>query len=88
MSGSSTSTVPEGYVWLVLLHEENSSFYLEIPLDIIASLCLKPRKYLRFLGWCILGVEGVVALTPGGDGIGSNGNLNNQGTYYYVADIA
>ena len=80
-------SVPEGHIALVLLHGEGSSFYLEIPLDVIDSLCLHPRKYLIFLGWCILGVEGVLALKHGGNGISTDGNLDNQGIYYYVADV-
>jgi hypothetical protein len=35
-----------------------SVFYLEIPCDIIDELCLKPLKYLLYLGLCILGAEG------------------------------
>jgi hypothetical protein len=46
------------------------------------------RKYLVFLGWCILGVQGQLALEDGGDGIPTNGlSLENQGIYYYVADV-
>jgi len=32
-------------------------FSLVIPLDTIDSLCLTPRKYLLYLGWCILGFD-------------------------------
>jgi hypothetical protein len=42
---------------LVLLTHRNSPFYLQIPLAHINSLCLKPLKYLLFLGWCILRVD-------------------------------
>ena len=82
-------TVPRGHVGLVLLQNGNSSFYLEIPLNTINGLCLRPRKYLRFLGWCILGVEGVLALQAGGDGISDNGDLTNRrGVYHYVPTAA
>jgi hypothetical protein len=67
--------------------KDDSSFYLQIPLNIIDSLCLKPRKYLVFLGWCILGVRGQLALEDGGDGIPTDGSLEDQGIYYYVADV-
>ena len=77
-------TVPRGHVGLVLLQNGNSSFYLEIPLNTINGLCLRPRKYLLFLGWCILGIEGVLALQAGGDGIDDNGDLTNRGIYHYV----
>ena len=83
-SGSATISVPQGHVALVLLREEVSTFYLQIPLDIIGSLCLKPRKYLLFLGWCILGVEGVLALEHDGDGVDTDGNLDDRGIYYYI----
>ena len=83
---ASAIAVPDGYVSLILLQEEDSSFYLQVPLNIIHSLCLKPRKYLRYLGWCILGVEGVLALRHGGSGIDTTGDLENQGIYYYVVD--
>jgi hypothetical protein len=79
-------SVPEGHVALVLLKEENSSrsFYLEVPLEVIKSSCLKPRKYLVFLGWCIFGDEGVLALEYGGGGVDTEGDLDDQGIYYYV----
>jgi hypothetical protein len=84
---SSASPPPEGgHVRLVLLKEENSSesFYLDIPLKIIKSLSLKPLKYLLFLGWCVLGVEGVLSREHGGDEIDTEGNLDDQEIYYFV----
>src|SRR5882762_2154793 len=87
MSVDSVDSIPLGHVRLILLSKDNSSFHLQIPLDIIGSLCLKPRKYLVFLGWCILGVQGRLARTDGGRGITTNGSLEDQGIYYYVADV-
>ncbi|KAF8343708.1 hypothetical protein F5887DRAFT_1134767 [Amanita rubescens] len=80
--------VPEGYVALVLLREENtnSAFYLQIPLDIINGLCLRSLKYLHFLGWCILGAEGVLALEFDGDEINTDRDIVDQQIYYYVLD--
>ena len=43
------------------------------------------RKYLLSLGWCILGVEGVLGLEHGGEGIDLDGSLDDQGIYHYVA---
>lgn len=83
-SGPATISVPDGHVALVLLQEAASSFYLQIPLNIIGSLCLKPRKYLLFLGWCILGVESVLARKRHGHGIETHGNLVNRGIYHYL----
>ena len=78
--------VPPNHVALVLLRRQRSFFYLEIPLDIINRSCLHPRKYLLFLAWCILGSEGVghLAFQPGGNGISTDGDLNDRGIYYYV----
>ena len=86
-SSRRTSSVPKGHVWLVLLHQEPSSFYLQIPVDTIRSLCLKPLKYLLFLGWCILGVEGTLALERNGDAIATDDDLDERGTYYYVMAV-
>ena|ERR1700722_19601999 len=78
-------SIPTGHVGLILLHENLSgSFYLQIPLKTINSLCLKPHKYLLFLGWCILGVEGKLALAHSGDEIDTDGDLVNRGIYHYV----
>ena len=77
-------SVPEGHVALVLLQEAASSFYLQIPLNIIGSLCLKPRKYLLFLGWCIFGVEGVLARQRHGRATETDGNLVDRGIYHYL----
>lgn len=62
----SVNSIPQdGHVRHILISNDNLSFYLEIPLDIINSLCLKPCKYLVFLGWCILGVQGRLSLNNG-----------------------
>ena len=54
--------VPNDHLALTLLEDNGSVFYLQIPLDAIRALCLKPLKYLLFLGWCILGAEGVLCV--------------------------
>jgi hypothetical protein len=87
-SSPSPSNIPidEGHVRLVLLQNEHSSFFLDIPLDIIESVCLKPRKYLLFLGWCILGVEGVLATERNGVAVDTNSDdatLEESELYYY-----
>lgn len=77
-------SVPAGHVALVLLEIGDSSFYLEIPLDVIRSLCLKPRKYLLFLGWCIFGVEGTLARTRRGHELTTDGTLVDGGIYHFL----
>jgi hypothetical protein len=82
---SDGSSVPPGYVRFILALDP--CFYLEIPLTEIHALCLSPRKYLVFLAWCILGVEGGLAkadhvvLDP-------IGPLDDEGEYYYVSNGA
>jgi hypothetical protein len=49
-------------VQLYLVVEEDSAFYLEIPLDRIRALCLSHRMYRLYLGWCILDVVGSLSL--------------------------
>jgi hypothetical protein len=74
--------VPEqGNIRLIIFRE----FHLEIPGSIPPLLCNRPRKYLRYLGWCILGVEGRVAMNhPRPEvNIGDEGPLEDQGIYRY-----
>ena len=84
MSSSPSPALPvaPGHVRLILLHDGDLSFFLEIPRDCILSLCLRPLKYLLFLGWCILGTEGV--LHHNGTEIGTSGDLGEGGTYHYT----
>ncbi|KAH9953599.1 hypothetical protein BC827DRAFT_1159154 [Russula dissimulans] len=79
-------TPQQGKVWLILYDPSDSrgNFYLDIPMYVIEPLCLRPRKYLRYLGWCVLGIEGRVIL--GTEDIGDEGDLVNQGVYRYVVD--
>ena len=81
----SCASVPIDHVALTLLEDEESAFYLQIPLGVIRALCLKPLKYLLFLGWCILGAEGVLSLRPD-DHIGIDTDEDAVGgeVYHYV----
>lgn len=78
----SSPLAPSGFIHLVLLSQENP-FYLEIPTAIIATLCLSPRKYLRYLGWCVLGAIGVLSDVQGNE-IALDGELVDQGVYRYI----
>jgi len=84
MSSSHSGSVPMGHIRLNLICQDDSWFYLLVPVVIIDSLCLKPCKYLKFLGWCILGTEGILSLKDGGNEVDINGSLNAEGVYYYV----
>ena len=72
-----STAVPQTHVHPILLDGANSHFYLEIPIAIINLLCLKPLKYLLFLGWCVLGIDGR-------DEINTDEDLDAGRTYYYV----
>jgi hypothetical protein len=82
-----TDPASQGHVRLILSEEHPSfKFCLETLLDVIGSLCLKPRKYPVFLGWHILETGCVLALEHGGNGIKlPDGALDAD---YYVADGA
>ena len=81
----SGANVPVDHVALTLLEDEESAFYLQIPLGIIHALCLKPLKYLLFLGWCILGAEGVLSLQPDDHvGIDTDEDAVGGEVYHYV----
>jgi hypothetical protein len=74
--------IVSGHIRLILVHPQ---FYLDIPLKVINLLCLKPRKYLVFLGWCILGVDGNLTEShSSSEDIGLDEDLNEGETYYYI----
>ena len=75
---------PRGHIRLILLPDPQ--LYLEVPLNIICSLCLKPRRYVVYFGWCIIGVEGGLAEHHGGGRMAFDGALDDQGIYYYVTN--
>lgn len=77
-----SSQLPSGFIHFVLLAEENP-FYLEIPTAIVATVCLSPLKYLRYLKWCVLGVIGVL-IHEHPNAIALNGELLDQGVYHYI----
>ena len=77
-----SSRPPSGFVHLILLSQQNP-FYLQIPTAIVPTLCLSPRKYLRYLGWCVLGVIGVLKDEQGSE-IALDGELVDQGVYHYI----
>jgi hypothetical protein len=72
LSSPLTSAVPSpppGHVQLILPipPTSESPVYLEIPVSVINPLTLRPRKYLRYLGWTILGREGCLQTEEGSD---------------------
>ncbi|KAJ7712939.1 hypothetical protein B0H16DRAFT_1899737 [Mycena metata] len=79
--------VAAGCVRLILSHS-NDDFYLEIPISVVQSNSVRPIKYLRFLGWCIIGILGAVKTDREGVDIGNTAPLQHQGTYFYVYKAA
>ncbi|KAJ7639352.1 hypothetical protein FB45DRAFT_905375 [Roridomyces roridus] len=83
----STAAPPGGHVWLILSHS-NDVFYLEIPTRIIKTNCRRPVKYLRFLGWCIMGRSGAIKTDRAGVAMGDEDTLNDETIYYFVTNAA
>ena len=73
------------YVHLILYtdQETGQDLYLRIPLDVIKELNIRPVKYLRYLGWCILG--GLGKLTNGKDIHNDSDDLELNGKRYYYS---
>jgi hypothetical protein len=68
------------------LDPELDGLYLDVPVDVAASLCLYPVKYLRFLAYCILGVDGAIATEDfEGEEIPDDEHLNAD-VYYFVRE--
>ncbi|KAI9572192.1 hypothetical protein HD554DRAFT_2311642 [Boletus coccyginus] len=87
MSSAAQPTPPENHVHLVLLQRQSDPFYLEIPLSVITDVCCHPPKYLCYLGWCVLGVEGSLQ-DEAGNHVNLNGDLVDQSIYYYRLPVA
>ncbi|KAI9566243.1 hypothetical protein HD554DRAFT_2118651 [Boletus coccyginus] len=73
---------PLGYIHLVLFDQQPKPFYLEIPLRVIRNVCCHPPKYLRYLGWCVLGAKGSLQHSQG-DLVDLDGQLVDSSVYYY-----
>ena len=79
---STNISISEGHVGLVLLTDGDSSFYLEIPLVAINANSLDAAKYLLFVGWCVMGAEGLLSLQPDGEEL--DVDIEEEGIYYYL----
>ncbi|KAJ6618430.1 hypothetical protein B0H10DRAFT_1947613 [Mycena sp. CBHHK59/15] len=79
----STSAIATGHIRLILAHTSDD-FYLDIPISVVNHNCVRPIKYLRFLGWCIIGILGTVRRHRKGADIGDDGSLLEQRAYFYV----
>ncbi|TFK53190.1 hypothetical protein OE88DRAFT_1807068 [Heliocybe sulcata] len=60
------------------------SVWLYIPIDIVTRLCFRPIKYLKYLGWVILDLEGVIH--SGGQLVDDDAELVPSGSYVYVVE--
>ena len=71
----------DNHVWLVL--HRNSDLYLEAPITIVVDLVLKPFKFLRYLGWSILGIPGDLQDVQGVTVDLESTELIPKSTYHY-----
>ncbi|KIJ57383.1 hypothetical protein M422DRAFT_773957, partial [Sphaerobolus stellatus SS14] len=82
---------PADHIQLVLYndHSTGHDFYLEIPIWVVTQHCLKPFKYLRYIGWAILGVEGIIKDGNLDEVSVDDGAFTPGKTYFYVlpADV-
>ncbi|KAJ7686076.1 hypothetical protein B0H17DRAFT_1072628 [Mycena rosella] len=67
------------------LVSELDGLYLDIPTSVVSAVCLYPAKYLRFLGYCILGVDGTIAEDFKSEGLRDEDPLD-AGVYYFVRE--
>ncbi|KAJ7669051.1 hypothetical protein B0H14DRAFT_3538832 [Mycena olivaceomarginata] len=68
------------------LAPELDSLYLDVPVDAVASLCLHPVKYLRFLAYCILGVDGTIAMEDFEGEVLPDEDRLGEGVYCFVRE--
>ncbi|KAE9405073.1 hypothetical protein BT96DRAFT_916269 [Gymnopus androsaceus JB14] len=75
------------HVWFFLESHpaDPEALYLEIPLELIQSLCLNPGKYLRFLAYAILAVDGTIAHNQlsGQTALSDESQLEDGGIYIF-----
>ncbi|KAJ7718774.1 hypothetical protein DFH07DRAFT_859931 [Mycena maculata] len=68
------------------LAPELDGLYLDVPVDAVASLCRYPVKYLRFLAYCILGVNGTIATEDFEGEVLPDKDRLGEGVYYFVRE--
>jgi hypothetical protein len=73
-------------------HGDEMILALEIPVKIVRELTLRPYKWLRFLGFAILGIEGHLSRTESGEPLteidySSDILLENNPVYWYHIDV-
>lgn len=84
---SSPGSPPASHIWFFLESnpDDPEALYLEIPLERIRSLCLKPGKYLRFLAYAILAVDGTIVQPSGRTTLADDSQLDEGGVYIFVS---
>jgi len=77
-----------GRVWLGLSPSAivREGFYLEIPTEIIRRNCKYPVKYLRYLAWSILCLEGSIMLEGTTSPVSDDSELLDYGIYSFRPD--
>jgi hypothetical protein len=74
---------PDNHVQVVLHRGDVSDFYLELPVSVVVDLVLKPLKFLRYLGWSVLGVSGDLLDARGLAVDLESTDLTAKSTYWY-----
>ncbi|KAI0266163.1 hypothetical protein BC834DRAFT_969666 [Gloeopeniophorella convolvens] len=82
-------SMPEsGHIWLILHKSTLSSpsFYLDLEIAFVKTLCHKPIKYLKYLACCILGLRGEVFLNDSEQEVSGDEELREQSLYFFRPD--
>lgn len=82
---TSLGSPPSSHIWLFLESnpDDPKALYLEIPLECIRSLCLKPGKFLRFLAYAILAIDGTIVQLSGQTTLADESQLEDGGIYIF-----
>ncbi|TFK46381.1 hypothetical protein OE88DRAFT_1667712 [Heliocybe sulcata] len=68
------------------LGREANAVSLDIPIDIVTRLCVRPMKYLKYLGWSILDIPGELHSVSEGLVVEDSAQLIPGATYIYDVD--
>ncbi|KAJ7146086.1 hypothetical protein C8R44DRAFT_863895 [Mycena epipterygia] len=65
---------------------ELKELYMDVPVSTASPLCLYPVKYLRFWGYCILGIDGTITTEHFEGAEIPEADLLDAGVYYFVRE--
>lgn len=82
--GDSSSPSVQVILWHESAEDPKRAMSLVIPLSDVNKLTAKPIKWLHYLGWVVLGLDGHISDTRGGEAVPEDTNLEDVPTLYYV----